>query len=1005
MSSQTEKQRVSFASVKKQQEYPDFLEVQLKSFRDFFQLDTPPEKRKNEGMYKVFAENFPIADTRNNFVLEFLDYYIDPSRYSIDECIERGLTYCVPLKAKLKLYCTDPDHEDFETIIQDVYLGPIPYMTEKGTFVINGAERVVVSQLHRSPGVFFGQSMHANGTKLYSARIIPFKGSWIEFATDINNVMYAYIDRKKKLPVTTLLRAIGYESDRDILDIFNLAEEIKVSKVSLKKVVGRKLAARILKTWTEDFVDEDTGEVVSIERNEIVIDRETVIEASHIDQILESSVQTILLHKEDANLSDFSIIYNTLQKDPSNSEKEAVYYIYRQLRNAEPADEAAAREIISGLFFSEKRYNLGDVGRYRINRKLNLTTDIGVRVLTKEDIIEIIKYLIELINSKADVDDIDHLSNRRVRTVGEQLYNQFGVGLARMARTIRERMNVRDNEVFTPIDLINAKTISSVINSFFGTNALSQFMDQTNPLAEITHKRRLSALGPGGLSRERAGFEVRDVHYTHYGRLCPIETPEGPNIGLISSLCVHAKINDLGFIETPYRKIVNGKADMLEEGIVYMTAEEEEGKIIAQGNSPLEEDGTFLTDKVKARKEGDFPVVTPQELDLMDIAPNQIASIAASLIPFLEHDDANRALMGSNMMRQAVPLLRNESPVVGTGIERQLARDSRTQIAAENEGVVEYVDAKVIKIRYDRTEDEEFVNFDSAVKEYSIPKFRKTNQSTTIDLRPICVKGQRVTKGQLLTEGYSTDQGELAIGRNLQVAFMPWKGYNYEDAIVLNEKAVKYDLFTSVHVDEYQLEVRETKRGMEELTADIPNVSEEATRNLDENGIIRVGALVEPGDILIGKITPKGESDPSPEEKLLRAIFGDKAGDVKDASLKATPSLRGVVIGKRLFSKAMKSRKSRLTDKAILPKLDEEFDTKAAELKNLLIEKLLTLTNGKTSQGIKDFLGADIVPKGAKFTAKLLNEIDYSTISLSKWTSDAHKNDMIHDLIMNYIKK
>jgi len=1005
MSSQTEKQRVSFASVKKQQEYPDFLEVQLKSFRDFFQLDTPPEKRKNEGMYKVFAENFPIADTRNNFVLEFLDYYIDPSRYSIDECIERGLTYCVPLKAKLKLYCTDPDHEDFETIIQDVYLGPIPYMTEKGTFVINGAERVVVSQLHRSPGVFFGQSMHANGTKLYSARIIPFKGSWIEFATDINNVMYAYIDRKKKLPVTTLLRAIGYESDRDILDIFNLAEEIKVSKASLKKVVGRKLAARILKTWTEDFVDEDTGEVVSIERNEIVIDRETVIEASHIDQILESGVQTILLHKEDANLSDFSIIYNTLQKDPSNSEKEAVYYIYRQLRNAEPADEAAARELISGLFFSEKRYDLGDVGRYRINRKLNLTTDMGVRVLTKEDIIEIIKYLIELINSKADVDDIDHLSNRRVRTVGEQLYNQFGVGLARMARTIRERMNVRDNEVFTPIDLINAKTISSVINSFFGTNALSQFMDQTNPLAEITHKRRLSALGPGGLSRERAGFEVRDVHYTHYGRLCPIETPEGPNIGLISSLCVHAKINDLGFIETPYRKIVNGKADMLEEGIVYMTAEEEEGKIIAQGNSPLEEDGTFLTDKVKARKEGDFPVVTPQELDLMDIAPNQIASIAASLIPFLEHDDANRALMGSNMMRQAVPLLRNESPVVGTGIERQLARDSRTQIAAENEGVVEYVDAKVIKIRYDRTEDEEFVNFDSAVKEYSIPKFRKTNQSTTIDLRPICVKGQRVTKGQLLTEGYSTDQGELAIGRNLQVAFMPWKGYNYEDAIVLNEKAVKYDLFTSVHVDEYQLEVRETKRGMEELTADIPNVSEEATRNLDENGIIRVGALVEPGDILIGKITPKGESDPSPEEKLLRAIFGDKAGDVKDASLKATPSLRGVVIGKRLFSKAMKSRKSRLTDKAILPKLDEEFDTKAAELKNLLIEKLLTLTNGKTSQGIKDFLGADIVPKGAKFTAKLLNEIDYSTISLSKWTSDAHKNDMIHDLIMNYIKK
>ncbi|MFA6779020.1 MAG: DNA-directed RNA polymerase subunit beta [Paludibacteraceae bacterium] len=1005
MSSQTEKQRVSFASIKKQQEYPDFLEVQLKSFRDFFQLDTPPEKRKNEGMYKVFAENFPIADTRNNFVLEFLDYYIDPSRYSIDECIERGLTYCVPLKAKLKLYCTDPDHEDFETIIQDVYLGPIPYMTEKGTFVINGAERVVVSQLHRSPGVFFGQSMHANGTKLYSARIIPFKGSWIEFATDINNVMYAYIDRKKKLPVTTLLRAIGYESDRDILDIFDLAEEIKVSKASLKKVVGRKLAARILKTWVEDFVDEDTGEVVSIERNEIIIDRETVLESSHVDQILEAGVQTILLHRDDVNLSDYTIIYNTLQKDPSNSEKEAVYYIYRQLRNAEPADEAAAREIISGLFFSEKRYDLGDVGRYRINKKLNLTTDMGVRVLTKEDIIEIIKYLIELINSKADVDDIDHLSNRRVRTVGEQLYNQFGVGLARMARTIRERMNVRDNEVFTPIDLINAKTISSVINSFFGTNALSQFMDQTNPLAEITHKRRLSALGPGGLSRERAGFEVRDVHYTHYGRLCPIETPEGPNIGLISSLCVHAKINDLGFIETPYRKVVDGKADMSETGIVYMTAEEEEGKIIAQGNCPLDEEGDFLTDKVKARKEGDFPVVTPQELELMDIAPNQIASIAASLIPFLEHDDANRALMGSNMMRQAVPLLRNESPIVGTGIEKQLARDSRTQVAAEGDGVVEFVDATVIKVRYDRTEDEEFVNFDSAVKEYRLPKFRKTNQSTTIDLRPIITRGERVTKGQLLTEGYSTDQGELAIGRNLQVAFMPWKGYNYEDAIVLNEKAVKYDLFTSVHVDEYQLEVRETKRGLEELTADIPNVSEDATRNLDENGVIRVGALVEPGDILIGKITPKGESDPSPEEKLLRAIFGDKAGDVKDASLKATPSLRGVVIDKRLFSKAMKSRKSRLTDKAILPKLDEEFDTKSMELKNLLVEKLLSLTSGKTSQGVKDFLGSDVIPKGVKFTSKLLNEIDYSTIQLSKWTSDSHKNDMIHDLIMNYIKK
>ncbi|MBR5695795.1 MAG: DNA-directed RNA polymerase subunit beta [Paludibacteraceae bacterium] len=1005
MSSIENKQRVSFASVKKPFEYPDFLEVQLKSFRDFFQLDTPPEQRKNEGMYKVFAENFPIADTRNNFVLEFLDYYIDPSRYSIDECIERGLTYCVPLKAKLKLYCTDPDHEDFETIIQDVYLGQIPYMTDKGTFVINGAERVVVSQLHRSPGVFFGQSMHANGTKLYSARIIPFKGSWIEFATDINNVMYAYIDRKKKLPVTTLLRAIGYESDKDILEIFGLAEEIKVSKAALKKVEGRKLAARVLKAWVEDFVDEDTGEVVSIERHEVVIDRETILEKEHLQMILDSGVQTILLHKEDQNLSDYEIIYNTLQKDSSNSEKEAVYYIYRQLRNAEPADENAAREVIQSLFFSEKRYDLGEVGRYRINKKLGLKTDMNVGVLTNEDIIEIIKYLIQLINSKADVDDIDHLSNRRVRTVGEQLYNQFGVGLARMARTIRERMNVRDNEVFTPIDLINAKTISSVINSFFGTNALSQFMDQTNPLAEITHKRRLSALGPGGLSRERAGFEVRDVHYTHYGRLCPIETPEGPNIGLISSLCVYAKINDLGFIETPYRIVKDGKADISENGVQYMTAEEEEGKIIAQGNAALDEEGNFLSDKVKARKEGDFPVVPPSELDLMDVAPAQIASIAASLIPFLEHDDANRALMGSNMMRQAVPLLRTESPIVGTGIEAQLVRDSRTQIAAEGDGVVEFVDASVIKVRYDRTEDEEFVNFDSSLKEYVIPKFRKTNQSTTIDLRPVVTRGQRVTKGQIMTEGYSTQGGELAIGKNLLVAFMPWKGYNYEDAIVINEKVCKYDIFTSVHVDEYQLEVRETKRGLEELTADIPNVSEDATRNLDENGIIRVGAFVEPGDILIGKITPKGESDPSPEEKLLRAIFGDKAGDVKDASLKATPSLRGVVVDKRLFSKAMKTRKSRMNDKAILPKIEEEFQEKAAELKGILVDKLQVLTSGKTSQGVKDFMGADVIAKGAKFSKKALEEIDYTTVQLSKWTSDAHKNDMIHDLIMNYIRK
>ena len=954
MSSNIGKQRVNFASIKSPLQYPDFLEVQLKSFQDFLQLDTPPEKRKNEGLYKVFAENFPIADTRNNFVLEFLDYYIDPPRYTIDECIERGLTYSVPLKAKLKLYCTDPDHEDFDTVIQDVYLGPIPYMTAKGTFVINGAERVVVSQLHRSPGVFFGQSTHANGTKLYSARIIPFKGSWIEFATDINNVMYAYIDRKKKLPVTTLLRAIGFESDKDILEIFGLAEEIKVNKTNLKKALGRRLAARVLKTWVEDFVDEDTGEVVSIERNEVVIDRETVLEESHIEEILESGVQNILLHKEERNLSDYSIIYNTLQKDSSNSEKEAVLYIYRQLRNAEPADDASAREVITNLFFSEKRYDLGEVGRYRINKKLNLSTPPDVKVLTKEDIIEIIKYLIELINSKTDVDDIDHLSNRRVRTVGEQLYNQFGVGLARMSRTIRERMNVRDNEVFTPIDLINAKTISSVINTFFGTNALSQFMDQTNPLAEMTNKRRMSALGPGGLSRERAGFEVRDVHYTHYGRLCPIETPEGPNIGLISSLCVYAKINDLGFIETPYRKVENGKVDLSDNGIVYLTAEVEEGHIIAQGNAPLDDDGKFVRSRVKARLNADFPVVAPEEVSLMDVSPTQIASIAASLIPFLEHDDANRALMGSNMMRQAVPLLRTEAPIVGTGLEGQLIRDSRTQITAEGAGVIEFVDATTIRIRYDRTEDEEFVSFEDAVKEYTIPKFRKTNQSTTVDLRPICHKGDRVVAGQILTEGYSTENGELALGKNLKVAFMPWKGYNYEDAIVLNERVVREDILTSVHVDEYSLEVRETKRGMEELTSDIPNVSEDATKDLDERGIIRIGAHVGPGDIMIGKITPKGESDPSPEEKLLRAIFGDKAGDVKDASLKATPSLKGVVIGTNLFSRAIKKRKSKLSDKAILPKLDEEYEVKQAALKDLLIEKLMVLTNGKTSQGVKD---------------------------------------------------
>ena len=1003
MSQQLNNKRVSFASVKNQMEYPDFLEVQLKSFREFFQIDTPPEQRKNEGMYKVFSENFPIADTRNNFVLEFLDYYIDPCKYSIDECIERGLTYNVPLKAKLKLYCTDPEHEDFETIIQDVYLGNIPYMTEKGTFVINGAERVVVSQLHRSPGVFFGQSMHANGTKLYSARIIPFKGSWIEFATDINNVMYAYIDRKKKLPVTTLLRAIGFESDKDILEIFGLAEEVEVKAKTINKYIGRKLAARVLKAWTEDFVDEDTGEVISVERNKVLIERETILEEENIDAILESGASTILLHKEDVSSSDYSIIFNTLQKDDTNSEKEAVNYIYRQLRNAEPADDAAAREIIQNLFFSEKRYDLGDVGRYRINKKLDLSIDPTIKVLTKEDIIEIIKYLIELINSKAEVDDIDHLSNRRVRTVGEQLYNQFGVGLARMARTIRERMNVRDNEVFTPIDLINAKTITSVINSFFGTNALSQFMDQTNPLAEITHKRRLSALGPGGLSRDRAGFEVRDVHYTHYGRLCPIETPEGPNIGLISSLCVHAKINDLGFIATPYRKINNGIADMSETGIEYMTAEEEEGKIIGQGNAQIDENGNFLTDKVKARRQGDFPVVDPTELELMDIAPNQIASIAASLIPFIEHDDANRALMGSNMMRQAVPLLTTESPIVGTGIEAQLARDSRTQITAEGDGVVEYVDASVIKIKYDRSEEEEFTSFVSAVKEYKLPKFRRTNQNTTIDLRPLVSRGDRVTKGQILTQGYSTDNGELAIGKNLLVAFMPWKGYNYEDAIVINEKVVKWDMFTSVHVEEDTLEVRETKRGMEELTADIPNVSEEATRNLDENGVIRIGAPVEPGDIIIGKITPKGESDPSPEEKLLRAIFGDKAGDVKDASLKATPSLHGVVIGKRTFARAIKNRKSRQSDKELLEAVDAKFEQAAAELKKVLVDKLLVLTKGKTSKGVKDCMDIEVIGKGDVFTNKLFNSIDYNSIHWNDWTEDEKTNRMISELISNYL--
>ncbi len=997
--------RVNFTSVKSPMPYPDFLEVQLKSFKDFLQLDTPPELRKNDGLYKVFSENFPIQDTRNNFTLEFLDYYIDPPRYSIEECLERGLTYSVPLKAKLKLYCTDPDHEDFATVIQDVFLGPIPYMTENGTFIINGAERVVVSQLHRSPGVFFGSSIHANGTQLYSARIIPFKGSWIEFASDINNVMYAYIDRKKKLPVTTLLRAIGFENDRDILEIFNLAEDVEVNEENLKKYVGCTLAARVLKTWTEDFVDEDTGEVVSIERNEVVLDRETELTEDNIEIILSSGVSSILVHKADANSSDYSIIFNTLQKDTSNSEVEAINYIYRQLRNAEPADEASAREVILNLFFSEKRYDLGEVGRYRLNRKLNLTTDPATRVLTKEDIIEIIKYLIELVNSKANVDDIDHLSNRRVRTVGEQLSNQFAIGLARMTRTIRERMNVRDNEVFTPTELINAKTISSVVNSFFGTNALSQFMDQTNPLAEVTHKRRLSALGPGGLSRERAGFEVRDVHYTHYGRLCPIESPEGPNIGLISSLCVFAKINGLGFIETPYRVVEDGKVDLSDNGIRYLTAEEEEKQIIGQGNAPLNDDGTFIRTKVKCRQDDDYPVVPPTEVNLMDVAPQQIASIAASLIPFLEHDDAHRALMGSNMMRQAVPLMRTEAPVVGTGIEKQVCEDSRTMITAEGAGVVEYVDATTIRILYDRTEEEEFVSFEPALKEYRIPKFRRTNQNMTIDLRPICEKGQRVQAGDILTEGYSTQNGELALGKNLLVAYMPWKGYNYEDAIVLNERIVREDILTSVHVEEFSLDVRETKRGVEELTSDIPNVSEEATKDLDENGIIRVGARVEPGDIMIGKITPKGESDPSPEEKLLRAIFGDKAGDVKDASLKASPSLSGVIIDKKLFSKVIKTRASKIQDKPRLAAINEEFNSKVADLKDILIDKLLELTKGKKSAGIKDYQDDELIAKGAKITAKELGSFDFTAVQLSGWTEDEHTNKLISTLIINYLKK
>ncbi len=997
--------RVNFASVKNPYPDPDFLDVQLKSFSDFLQLDTPPEERKNDGLYKVFAENFPITDTRNNFVLEFLDYFIDPPRYTIAECLERGLTYSVPLKAKMKLYCTDPDHEDFGTFIQDVFLGTIPYMTANGTFVINGAERVVVSQLHRSPGVFFGQGQHANGTMLYSARIIPFKGSWIEFSTDINNVMFAYIDRKKKLPVTTMLRAIGYETDKDILQIFDLCEDVKVTKKNLKDAIGRKLAGNVMKTWNEDFADEDTGEVVSIERTEIVVERETELTADNIDAILESGVSSILLHKDEEMANKYSIIFNTLQKDPSHSEIEAVNYIYRQLRNADAADDASAREVFQNLFFSDKRYDLGEVGRYRINKKLGLTTDSDVRVLTKEDIIEIIKYLIKLINSNATVDDIDHLSNRRVRTVGEQLANQFSIGLARMARTIRERMNVRDNEVFQPTDLINAKTISSVINSFFGTNPLSQFMDQTNPLAEVTHKRRLSALGPGGLSRERAGFEVRDVHYTHYGRLCPIESPEGPNIGLISSLCLYAKINDLGFIVTPYRSVVDSKVDMDNDHVVYLTAEEEEEKIIGQGNAPLKEDGSFIRDYVKCRQDADYPVVTPDQVSLMDVAPQQIASVSAGLIPFLEHDDGHRALMGCNMMRQAVPLLHNDAPIVGTGLEKQVCEDSRTMITAEGEGVIEYVDATTIRILYDRSEDDEFVSFEPALKEYRIPKFRRTNQNMVIDLRPICNKGQRVKKGDILTEGYATENGELALGRNLLVAYMPWKGYNYEDAVVISERMVRDDVLTSVHVDEYSLEVRDTKRGVEEFTNDIPNVSEEATKDLDENGVIRVGARVEPGDIMIGKISPKGESDPSPEEKLLRAIFGDKAGDVKDTSLKANPSLSGVVIDKKLFSRATKTTESKRLDRQTLLKIDEEYEAKNEDLKDILVEKLLELTEDMVSQGVKDYSNAEIITKGNKFTMAALKNLDYEGIQSSGWTDDEHTNSLIQRLIMNYIRK
>ena len=1005
MATTNKTQRVNFSTMQEHMPYPDFLEIQLKSFHDFLQMDSTPEQRRTEGLFKVFSENFPIQDTRNSFKLEFLDYSIDRPRYTIEECIKRGLSYSVPLKAKLRLSCEDPDHEEFDTVVEDVYLGSIPYMTPKGTFVINGAERVIVSQLHRSPGVFFGTSMHSNGTKLYSARIIPFRGSWIEFATDINHVMYAYIDRKKKLPVTTLLRAIGFESDKDILNCFDLAEEVKCNRETLEACIGRKLAGYVMKPTIEDFVDEDTGEVSSIERNLIVVEREEELTPEIIDIILESGSKSILLHKDQERENDFGIIFNTLQKDPAKTEKEAVLYIYRQLRNAEPADDATAREMIQNLFFSQKRYDLGEVGRYRINRKLEMSIPEDTRVLTKEDIIEIIKYLVSLINSNAEVDDIDHLSNRRVRTVGEQLFNQFGIGLARMARTVRERMNVRDSEVFKPTDVVNAKAISSIINSYFGTNALSQFMDQQNPLAEITHKRRMSALGPGGLSRDRAGFEVRDVHYTHYGRLCPIETPEGPNIGLISSMCIYAKINDLGFIETPYRQVSDSVVDLNNDNVVYMSAEDEEKQVVAQGNAPLTEDGHFIRSKVKTRLGADFPVVTPGEVNLMDVSPCQIASVAAALIPFLEHDDAHRALMGSNMMRQAVPLITSEAPIVGTGIEQQLVTDSRTQIIAEGKGTVTYVDADKICIHYDRTEEEEFISFDSAEKEYKLPKFEKTNQNTTITLHPLVRKGDVVEAGQILTEGYATQGGELSLGKNLKVAYIPWKGYNYEDAIVLSERIVREDMYTSVHVVEQLLEVRDTKLGKEEFTADIPNVSDEATKDLDENGLIRVGAHIQPGDILVGKITPKGEKDPSPEEKLLKAIFGDTAGDVKDASLKASPSLDGVIIDRRLYSKANKDRKQKMEDKETMQKMDAAFQVKVAALRELLVNKLYTLLNGKQAVSVKDIMGIELVSKGQHFTKERLNEIDYSTVLLEGWTSDEHKNELVKQCVLNYIAK